>query len=112
MQFVLYLLGFWAMQIVAAVAFRWGAEPDHGRMRWLTGFLVGNAIAIASIWILMLLFQQANVNVAYGIGVGGAFLLAQLSISYVFRSRLRPLQYGGLVAMTTGMLLLGLGGAP
>ena len=75
------------------------------------GFVGGNAVGITSIVFLMLLFDRLNVNVAYGIGVGGAFLLAQVAMAVIYRSKLSALQYAGLMAMTVGMLLLGLGGA-
>ncbi len=105
---------FWISQVLAALAFKWGSEspdPEHARRRWLMGFFGGNSVGISSLYFLMLVFQSVNVNVAYGIGMGGAFLLAQVAIAIVFRSRLGMVQYAGLVGMTAGMLLLGLGGA-
>lgn len=66
---------------------------------------------MSSTWLLMLLYETMNVNVAFGIGFGGAFLLAQMALAVLFRSRLSWVQSGGLVAMTAGMLMLGLGGA-
>lgn len=113
-QTLLLILVYWAMQVVAALAFKWGSSspnPDTGRRRWLMGFVGGNAVGITSIVFLMLLFDRLNVNVAYGIGVGGAFLLAQVAMAVIYRSKLSALQYAGLMAMTVGMLLLGLGGA-
>lgn len=114
MQILLLTVAYWAMQVVAALAFKWGSsapDPRHTRRRWLTGFIGGNAIGTLSIVFLMLLFDMLNVNVAYGIGVGGAFLCAQVAMAIVYRTRLSILQYSGLLAMTIGMLMLGLGGA-
>jgi len=102
------------MQVIAALAFKWGSgsvDPQYARVRWVIGFVGGNAVGITSIVFLMWLFELLNVNVAYGIGVGGAFLLAQVAMAVIYRSRLSALQYAGLAAMTVGMLLLGLGGA-
>ena len=114
MQTALLILTYWAMQVIAALAFKWGSgssNPQSARVRWAIGFFGGNAVGITSIVFLMWLFELLNVNVAYGIGVGGAFLLAQLAMAVIYRSKLSTLQYAGLAAMTIGMLLLGLGGA-
>jgi len=105
---IVWLLVFWAMQVFITLAFKWGSTS---KKRWLPGFIVGNVVGISSTWILMLLFERMNANIGYGLGFGGAFLLAQLAIAFVFRSRLSATQYAGLIAITVGMYFLATGGA-
>ncbi|MGI6609892.1 MAG: hypothetical protein ACOX4G_05185 [Limnochordia bacterium] len=102
---VFYFLVFWAMQVVAVLLFTYGGRyPEHG----LKALLVGNAIAVPSIFFLMKLYGLMNVNVAYGVAIGGAFLIAQVMISWVFRSPLSGLQWAGVAGMCGSMLLLAL----
>ena len=48
---------------------------------------------------------------ALGICGGGSFLLAQLALALVFKSPVSPMQWGGVVAIVVGMILLA-GGKP
>jgi small multidrug resistance pump len=113
-QTIFLVLVFWAAQVFAVLAFKWGSEspdPEQAKRRWWMGFIGGNIVGVSSVWLLMLLFQVMNQNVAFGIGSGGAFLLGQLGVAIIWRSRLTRIQIGGLIAMTVGMLMLGMGGA-
>lgn len=100
---VFYFLIFWFMQVIAVLIFTYGGRyPEYS----LQTLLLGNAIAVPSIYFLMKLYGLMSVNVAYGTGIGGAFLIAQVMISLVFRSPLSPWQWLGVVSMFGGMLLL------
>ena len=101
--FVLY----WAMQAAAAVIIKFGSTS---RSRQARGFIVGNALAASSMWFLMMVYRTMNVNVALGIGVGGAFMCAQIAVALVFRARMSAVQIGGVAAITVGMVLLAVGG--
>ncbi len=107
MKDALVLLVFWAMQIVAAVSFKYGSTAPA---RWLPGFVVGNLFGASSIWFMMMLYKVWQPHVALGICVGGAFLLGQVALALLFRSHISTLQYVGLMAITGGMLCLAFGG--
>ena len=101
------LLVFWAMQVIAAVAFKYGSTSQA---RWMPGFIVGNLFGASSIWFMMMLYKTMHPNVALGVCVGGAFLLAQAAVALLFRSPISALQYVGLVTITAGMVFLAVGG--
>ena len=102
-RIVVYLMVFWLMQIIAQVFFKWGSTSES---RWLWGFLGGNLFGFSSIWLLMLLYKAMNPNIALGIATGGAFLLSQVALTLVFRSRMVPMQMVGIVAIVVGMIAL------
>ncbi len=104
-----YLLVFWAMQVVAQIIFKWGSSSESG---WLWGFLGGNLFGFSSIWLLMLLYKAMNPNVALGIASGGAFLLSQIALAAMFRSHVSTLQWVGIAAIVAGIVLLGAAGEP
>ena len=97
---------FWAMQIVAQLIFKWGTTADS---RWMLGFLGGNLFGFSSIWLLMLVYKSINPNIALGICGGGSFLFSQIALAGVFRSSVSIIQWGGVLAIVMGMLLLAMG---
>ena len=107
---ILWLCIFWAMQIVAALMFKYGSTTPE---RWWTGFIVGNLFGMTSIWFMMQLYKSMNPNVAMGLAVGGAFLLGQIALAVVFPSKLNMQQFiyqgAGLASVTLGMVLFSLG---
>ena len=103
---VLWLMIFWAMQVVAAPSFKQGSLPDASRTLW---FIIGNVFGASSIWFMMELYKTMNVNVAMGLAVGGAFLLSQLATALIFKSNLSFVQYIGLIAITGGMYAVSAG---
>ncbi|MBI3922892.1 MAG: hypothetical protein HY318_15835 [Armatimonadetes bacterium] len=100
------ILVFWAMQVLAQLLFKWGSDTPG---RWAWGFFGGHVFGVSSIAFLMLLYKTMNPNVALGLCIGGAFLMSQLALAVVYRSGLAPVQYMGIVVMTAGMVMLGLG---
>ena len=98
---------FWAMQVFAALAFKFGSTSDA---RWLPSFAVGNVVAMGSIWLMMRLYRSMHPNVVLGVAFGGAFLLGQIAMVVFFGSRLSVTQMAGLAAMITGITALALGG--
>ena len=78
------------MQMSAALAFKFGV--------------------MASVWLMMILYRRMHPNVVLGVGFGGAFLLAQLSIAVAFHSALSAVQMCGVGVMAAGIAALALGG--
>lgn len=102
---LLYFIVFWVMQVTAVLLFTYGGQRPEYRLITL---LLGNAIAVPSIYFLMKLYGLMNVNLAYGLGIGGAFLIAQVMISLLFHSPLNGVQWAGVASMCAGMFLLAL----
>jgi len=105
-KIVIGILVFWAMQVATHLLYKWGSDTPG---RWAWGFFGGHAFGISSVIFLMLLYKTMNPNVALGICLGGAFLLAQLALALVYRSGLDAIQYLGVMAITAGMILLAVG---
>jgi multidrug transporter EmrE-like cation transporter len=103
---ILLILLFWAMQIACTLSFKWGSTQDS---RHLWGFIVGNLFGVSSTWILIMLYKTMHPNIAFGICMGGMFLVCQVSLSLVFKSHISGLQYLGIFAVTAGILLIALG---
>lgn len=106
LRIAVYLLIFWLMQVIAQVLFKWGSMSES---RWVWGFLGGNIFGFSSIWLLMLMYKAINPNVALGIATGGAFLLSQVALVVVFKSRVAPAQWVGIAAIVIGMIVLAAG---
>ena len=100
---VVFLVVFWAMQVIAQLFFKWGSLSDS---RFLWGFLGGNLFGFTSIWLLMLVYKALNPNVALGVAMGGSFLISQVVVMLVFKSQVAPLQWAGIGAIVIGMLAL------
>ena len=96
---------FWAMQVTAAVLFKYGTTPD----RYWFGFVAGNLFGASSIFVLMKLYSLWQVNVAGALAGGGAFLLAQSAMIPIFGERLEWRQYIGIGAVALGMALVSYG---
>ena len=98
---------FWAMQIVANLAFKYGTGTPA---RWWPCFVVGNVIGVSSIFFMMKIYERMNANIALTIAGGGTFLLVQVAMAAVFGSRLTVWQWAGIVAVAVGMAVAGMGG--
>jgi len=57
----------------------------------------------------MLIYKAINPNVALGIATGGAFLLCQVVLTMVFKSKVAPVQWAGITAIVVGMIVLAAG---
>lgn len=106
LRMTVYLVIFWLMQVVAQWLFKWGSTAES---RWLWGFWGGNLFGFSSIWLLMILYKEMSPNVALGIGVGGSFLLSQVALMLIFKSRVAPAQWAGILAIAFGMIALAVG---
>ena len=98
-----YLVIFWVMQVTAQIFFKWGSSAAT---RWIWGFLLGNLLGFSSIWLLMLVYQAMNPNVALGLSTGGSFLITQIVIVLAFKSKVSPIQWAGIAAIVVGMIAL------
>jgi len=109
----IYLVIFWVMQIAASVAFKYGSAGAHDRSRrWLFGFVFGNVVGASSIYFLMKIFERmpANPNLAAVLAGTGAAIPGQIVLAVAFHSRLRWIQWTGIVLATLGTVLAVLGG--
>lgn len=106
MRTYVYLLVFWAMQVVAQILFKWGSVSET---RWLTGFIAGNVFGFSSIWLLMLVYKVMNPNVALALGTAGAFLFGQIGLSLVFKTQVSLWQVAGMLAIIAGIVMLSIG---
>lgn len=114
MKLAAHLLIFWAMQIIAYVAFKYGSHGETGRSkRWLAGFIGGNVVGASSIYFLMKIYEAmaTNCNVATVLSNGGAFVGCQVALALIFRSRLTWVQWAGVALVATGSALATLGGS-
>ncbi len=110
------LLIFWAMQIFANLAFKYGSVGNAGRStRWLLGFISGNVVGASSIWFLMQIYASmpGNSNLASVLAGSGGFIGSQVLLAWLFRSRLTFVQWMGimLVAVGTAVATLGADGS-
>ena len=101
-RILIFLMFFWVTQIIAQIMLKWGSTSDT---RWLWGFLSGNFLSVLSLWFLMLIYNNMNPNVALGIAIGGSFLFCQIALSLVFKVKIFPIQWLGIVAILVGILL-------
>jgi multidrug transporter EmrE-like cation transporter len=109
----LLLLVFWAMQVMAFVALKYGSTGPGGRSRrWLAGFLVGNAIGSTSMWFQMMVYERMpeNPNLVAVLTGAGASIGIQIALALLFRSRLSLLQWAGIATVILGSLIATYGG--
>lgn len=105
-RLAIYLMIFLLMQATASVFFKWGSTSES---RWIWGFLLGNLFGFSSIWLLMLLYKSINPNIVLGIAGGGVFLLNQITLALVFKSKVAPMQMVGIMAVVIGMIAIAIG---
>jgi drug/metabolite transporter (DMT)-like permease len=101
MILVLTLAIFWAMQIFAQIAFKWGSGDPR---RWRTGFIAGNVVGATSIVFLMRIYAllPQNSNLAAVLAGSGGFVGSQLLLAWLFRSRLSARQWLGIALVAIG----------
>ena len=105
---------FWAMQIFASLAFKYGSLGGSAKStQWRAGFISGNVVGATSIYFLMKIFEAMpyNSNLAIVLANSGGFIGSQLLLAWLFRSRLATSQWVGiaLVAVGTAIATLGQG---
>ena len=113
MSIPVFLVIFWAMQIFANVAFKYGsAAGDRHSRRWLSGFLAGNIVGASSIYFVMRIYElmPANPNLAAVLAGSGGFVGSQLALAWIYRSRLRLVQWAGVSLVVLGTVVATLGG--
>jgi multidrug transporter EmrE-like cation transporter len=106
------LVIFWSMQIAAYLTFKCGSlSASRYSARWVTSFIIGNAVGTTSIIFLMRIYAKMseNPNIALVLAGVGAGIGCQLAMLLVFRSRLSFVQWTGiaLVLAGTAVALLG-----
>jgi len=99
---IVLLTGFWLLQIVSQVIYKYGSESPQ---RWVWGFVLGNALGITSMWLQMKLYTRMDAALAMGLGIGGAFLFSQLALIAVFQVRPGGLQWLAYGMIAAGMIL-------
>jgi len=91
------------MQAIAQASFGWGSAAP-GLTRWLTGFIVGNAVGASSIIVLMRLYAGGDTGLNFALGVGGAFVAAQLALAIVTRRPPALGQWACVALIAAGMM--------
>lgn len=103
------LLGiFWLIQATVSVGFK--LSSDQPQRFWLW-FCAAHAIGVPSLWLLVQVYKHMNPAVAFGLGMGGAFLASQIALFVVFRPPVSLTQWLGVLAICGGMMMLAMGGA-
>lgn len=97
---------FWGMQCAAVLLFTWA---ELGSRFKLGAFVVASILAFTSMHVLNQLYKSIPVNIAYGIGIGVAFLLAQGALALVFRTGMTAVQWIGVAVIAGGILMVALG---
>ena len=94
------------MQVIAQIFFKMGSQNED---RWLFGFIVGNLFGFSSIWLLMQVYKAIHPNIALGLATAGSFILSQLALVIVFKAELVPIQWGGMLVIVLGVVMLSSG---
>jgi multidrug transporter EmrE-like cation transporter len=93
------------MQVLVSIIFKWGSSP---KSRWLWSFIVANIIALISTWFLMTAYKYMNTNITYGIAGGATFIITQIVLSLIFKSKMSLAQWALLVVIAICMTLFAL----
>ncbi len=102
------LLVFWVLQVIALVFFKQGALGN--RRVFLVCFVLANVLSVISIWPLMLVYKSWPANVVLALQVGVGFVLGQVLLAVVYPAAVTPIQLGGFLAITAGLVMVSLGG--
>ena len=94
---------FVASQAMCQVVFKYGSLTRGAALSYWIG---ANVIGVAGSYILIILYRKMNVNVAMGVAFGLSFLVTQVVLALVFRSRLSLVQDLGVVLITAGVFAL------
>ena len=90
------------LQVLVAIIFKWGSSS---KTRWLWSFIVANIVALISTWFLMTAYKYLNTNIAYGVSLGSTFILVQLALSLIFKSKLSYIQWMLIFVIAVSMIL-------
>ena len=93
---------FVTMQVLVSIIFKWGSTD---KSRWLWSFIIANIVALISTWFLMIAYKYLNTNITYGICVGATFIITQIALSLVYKSKMSLAQWALLVVITVCMTL-------
>ncbi len=101
----MWSIAFWltlfvASQAICQVVFKYGSLTQGAAVpHWV----MANVIGVAGSYILIVLYRKMNVNVAMGVAFGLSFLVTQIVLAVVFRSRLSGIQGAGVLLITLGV---------
>lgn len=107
LKIILFLGSFWLIQAVVSVGFKLSSDQPNRFWLW---FCSAHAIGVPSLWLLVQVYKQMHPSVAFGLGMGGAFLLSQVALFLVFKPSVSMVQWVGVVAICGGMVMLAAGG--
>lgn len=110
---ITHLCIFWAMQIFANLAFKYGSVGFSVRSRrWLAGFVAGNVVGASSIYFMMGVYElmPGNCNLAAVLAGSGGFIGSQVFLWWLFRSKLSIVQWVGVALVAAGTSITILGG--
>lgn len=111
-RWVISLVVFWAMQVFASVAFKYGSKTGAHDRRWYAGFIGGNVVGATSVLLMMEVYgaMKDNPNLAAVLVTSGAFIGSQIALALIFRSRLAVRQWAGIVLVAVGTAAAAWGG--
>lgn len=101
------IIAFFILQVGAGLLFKMGTVHKE---YWTFGFVIGNIMGITSIYFLMIVYKHLNPNVSEAICRGGYFIFIQIAFLLVFHSHLNIIQWGGITAILSGILIVSLCG--
>lgn len=107
LKIVLFLGFFWLIQAIVSVGFKLSSDQPHRFWLW---FCAAHAIGVPSLWLLVQVYKHMNPAVAFGLGMGGAFLGSQIALFLFFKPQVSLVQWVGAAAICGGMVMLAAGG--
>lgn len=107
-KIICFLGLFWLIQGLVAIGFKLSSKHEDQFLLW---FCAAHAIGVPSLWFLVQLYKQMDEPVAFGLGMGGAFLASQVALFLFFRPATTWVQWVGALAICGGMLMLAIGGS-
>lgn len=101
------IIAFFVLQVGAGLLFKMGSVNKE---YWTLGFVLGNGMGITSIYFLMIVYKHLNPNISEAICRGGYFILIQIAFLVFFRSHLNLIQWSGIAAIISGIIIVSLCG--
>ena len=109
MRTTVFLLAFWVSQIILQWFFAWGAGDPR---RWWLAFILGNLSGLIGTAFLLKLYGYGNAGLACALGMGGSFILAQLTLALATWRSPSLGQWACIVLIAAGMSGYALLGKP
>ncbi|WP_176014334.1 hypothetical protein [Victivallis sp. Marseille-Q1083] len=103
MVLALNIAGFFLLQIIAALLFKWASAAPQ--WYWY-GFGIGNLCGVTSILMLIQIYKMLHPNLAAAVCTGGSFLAIQLALTLVYRAPIGMVPLLGIILIAAGIFLM------